>query len=192
MLYPAQTWQHKNHLALIQSVRLLKEKFGRHIEVVCTGRKNDFFLEISERMEDYGVTDNFHFLDVVPEDELYWLYHNCSLVVIPTLYEAGSFPLIEAMFFKVPVICSSVTSLPDTIGDQKFVFDPLNIPQMTDLILKMLDEPSIRDANTLNSYDRIQSLIHFDPVSSLVETWHKSLSMFASTCSSKYLSETFN
>ena len=48
---------------------------------------------------------------IVPEEDLIGLYKWASLVVIPTLYEAGSGPLYEAMKYSTPVICSNVTSV---------------------------------------------------------------------------------
>ena len=80
------------------------------------------------------------------------------MVVIPTLYEAGSFPLLEAMTLGVPVICSSVTSLPETIEDVRFIFNPLDIEAMAHLILQMLENDKLRNGNILNSKNRIREL----------------------------------
>ena len=70
----------------------------------------------------------------MPEEELYWLYKNAMLTVIPTKYEAGSFPLMEAMKLGSPVIASNVTSLPETIGSEAYLFDPDNPAQIADKI----------------------------------------------------------
>ena len=43
ILYPAQTWEHKNHLSLIKAVELIRDKYQHSINVVCTGKKNKFF-----------------------------------------------------------------------------------------------------------------------------------------------------
>ncbi|MFM6254219.1 MAG: glycosyltransferase, partial [Dolichospermum sp.] len=94
ILYPAQTWQHKNHLSLIKAIELIKTQHQRSINLVCTGKKNSFFDEtIQKYLINSPVSKQVHFMDIVPETELYWLYKNCALVVVPTLYEAGSFPL---------------------------------------------------------------------------------------------------
>lgn len=159
LLYPAQTWQHKNHLSLIKALGVIKKKFGRVIHLVCTGKRNDkYFPILKEKIEQSNMSAQVHFMDIVPESELYWLYKNCALTIIPTLYEAGSFPLIEAMFLKTPVICSSVTSLPDTIGDPQFTFDPLDVEQITNLIINLLDDSGMREDNINNSIQKIQKM----------------------------------
>jgi glycosyltransferase involved in cell wall biosynthesis len=170
ILYPAQTWEHKNHLSLIKAIELIKDKYDYSINVICTGKKNPgFFPNIENNLSKSTVSEQINFMDIVPETELYWLYKNCSLVVIPTLYEAGSFPLLEAMSLKVPVICSSVTSLPETIGDSRFVFDPLNIEQMGDLIVNMLNNEKLRIDNIKNSQVRIEELTKINSFERYIE-----------------------
>ena len=78
------------------------------------------------------------------------------LVVIPTLYEAGSGPLIESMRYRVPVICSNVTSLPDTINNDAFTFAPLNIDEIAALIMKGIKDEDFRKRNLENSERRMQ------------------------------------
>ena len=176
ILYPAQTWEHKNHLSLIKAIELIKDKHQRSINLVCTGKKNSFFNDtIAKYLLTSPVSQQIHFMDIVPETELYWLYKNCALVVVPTLYEAGSFPLLEAMSLEVPVICSSVTSLPETIGDSRFVFEPLNIEQMRDLMIKMLSDKQLEKDNIKNSHSRIDELYEINSFTYILNAWEKTL-----------------
>jgi glycosyltransferase involved in cell wall biosynthesis len=174
ILYPAQTWEHKNHLALIKALEFIKDKYKQSVNLVCTGKKNiDYFHVIEKHLNTSPISEQVHFMDIVPEPELYWLYENCSLVVIPTLYEAGSFPLLEAMFLETPVICSNVTSLPDTIKDQRFIFDPLNIEQIGELIFVMLKNRNLIDENISNSRDRTKYLKSLDGFSCILNALEK-------------------
>ncbi|MEH1965728.1 glycosyltransferase family 4 protein [Nostoc sp.] len=176
LLYPAQTWQHKNHLCLIKAVEYIKENFGILIHVLCTGKKNSsFFPVIEDYLKNSEVADQIHFLDIVPEPELCWLYKNCSLVVIPSLYEAGCLPLLESMSLETPVICSSVTSLPETIGDLRFTFDPFNIEQIANLILQMIDNSDFRIDNIANSRNRIKEFHQIDSAAELIKVYHEVL-----------------
>jgi glycosyltransferase involved in cell wall biosynthesis len=172
LLYPAQTWEHKNHLSLMRALELVHEKSGKSIHLICTGKKNPgFFPKIENYLNTSIISEFVHFTDIVPETELFWLYKNCSLVVIPTLYEAGSFPLLEAMSLQVPVICSSITSLPETIGDSRFIFDPFDVEKTSDLILKMMTDPEICHKNIQNSKQKISKLIQIDSSKYFFELW---------------------
>ncbi|MCT7977392.1 glycosyltransferase family 4 protein [Laspinema olomoucense] len=176
ILYPAQTWEHKNHLSLIKSVELIKAKYNRSITVIFTGKKNDrFFPKIEKFLIKSTVSQQVIFTDIVPETELHWLYKNCALVVVPTLYEAGSFPLLEAIALGVPVICSSVTSLPETIGDSRFIFNPLDLEAMANSILQMIDGEELRNDNILNSKKRIQELREINSAPAFINAYRQVL-----------------
>lgn len=151
ILYPAATWEHKNHLKLIETIFYLKNKKNIIINVVCTSTKTNFYDTIQKKIEDLGIQQQFKFLGIVPDNVLFALYCNTTAVVIPTLYEAGSFPLIEAILTQIPVVCSNVTSLPETIGNAEFIFDPNNILDMSEKISKIMYDKDYRERNIQNS-----------------------------------------
>jgi glycosyltransferase involved in cell wall biosynthesis len=175
-LYPAQTWRHKNHLGLIDAFERVCQRYSEPLSLVCTGVKNDFFhQEIKERIDRCSAGSRIHFLGVVPQEQLKWLYRNALSVVVPSLYEAGSFPLIEAMQLQSPVLCASTTSLPSTIGDLRFVFDPRNIEQMADLMFRMASDPDYRQQGIYNSRLRMEALREIKVGPLVEELWRTTL-----------------
>ncbi|MFH2030653.1 MAG: glycosyltransferase family 1 protein [Bacteroidota bacterium] len=154
ILYPAATWQHKNHLILIKAISILKER-GVETYLVCTGDKNKHFEVIEKEIEKLGLQNSAKFLGVVPEEDLMGLYQSTELTVIPTLYEAGSGPLFESMRYGAPVICSNVTSLPETIGNSQYIFDPQNPIEIADLIERGLSDKEWKKGNIENSIKRM-------------------------------------
>ena len=121
LLYPAATWPHKNHLLLIEALAEVKNDIP-DISLVCTGNKTEYYSAIEKKLKELKLESSVKFLGIVPEEDLIGLYKNSELVVIPTLYEAGSGPLYEAMKYKVPVICANTTSLPETVSNAKICF----------------------------------------------------------------------
>jgi glycosyltransferase involved in cell wall biosynthesis len=159
ILYPAATWQHKNHLNLLTAVHKLKNE-GFLISLVCTGNKTEYYENVlSKLITKLNLNNNVKFLGIIPEMELISLYKLTKLVVIPTLYEAGSAPLYEAMRYNAPVICSGVTSLAETIANNQFIFDPKDANSISQLILKMLSDEKLLNDNILNSQRRISELL---------------------------------
>lgn len=134
-LYPANTWQHKNHRILVEAVNKLKTQGNDEIKFICTGHKTDYYYdEIVPLIDKYDLHNNFHFIGLVEESVLLALYKNARCVVIPTMYEAGSFPLMESLLLNIPVICSNVTSLPEAIQNEKFLFNPLDLEYLSNLL----------------------------------------------------------
>jgi glycosyltransferase involved in cell wall biosynthesis len=124
VLYPAATWRHKNHINLLKALKIIKEKNGSCINLVCTGHQTEYFKELQKTCLEMDLAGQVFFLGKVSEEDLYCIYKKCSAIVIPTLYEAGSFPLMEGMLMGIPCICSDVTSLPETLDQPSYLFDP--------------------------------------------------------------------
>jgi glycosyltransferase involved in cell wall biosynthesis len=171
LLYPAQTWPHKNHNLLLQALQRIRRRWGMDLRLICTGHPNDYQQVIIARAEELGVSDAVFFSGIVPEDELAWLYRHSALVTIPTEYEAGSFPLIEAVLLGVPVICSDVTSLPETIGDRRFTFSPDDVDALSDLIFLMLTDAVFRQENVTASARRAEHLRSIDSAAYIYATY---------------------
>ena len=175
LLYPAATWRHKNHLALIEAVRKIVDE-GVDIGLICTGNKTEFYSTIQQKIESLHLSQKVHFLGIVPEDDLIGLYKNSSLVVIPTLYEAGSGPLYEAMRYNVPVISSNLTSLPDTVGNNNFLFDPDNIDELSEKIKRGLTDENYRHENIENSKQRMEIFRKINYSENFIKVYKKVLS----------------
>lgn len=71
----------------------------------------------------HGVTSegpppaNWTFLPCPEDAHLIWLYARATALLFPSVYEGFGFPVLEAMSFGCPVICSRVASLPEVGGD---------------------------------------------------------------------------
>ena len=172
LLYPAATWPHKNHVLLIEALAKVKNDIP-DIGLVCTGNKTEYYSAIEKKLKELKLESAVKFLGIVPEEDLIGLYKNTELVVIPTLYEAGSGPLYEAMKYRIPVICANTTSLPDTINNRKYIFDPKDVLQLSNLILKMLNDESEKDLNIKNSERRMQELGVVDYFESFKKVYQK-------------------
>lgn len=75
---------------------------------------------IRRHIADKGLT-NVHLLGIVSPAEKVWLYRHCSAFLFPSLFEGFGLPVVEAMLFRKPVICSQETSLVE-IGGRHVVF----------------------------------------------------------------------
>jgi glycosyltransferase involved in cell wall biosynthesis len=144
-LYPAMTWEHKNHLRLLEALARLRERGPIGTRLVCTGHKTDFWPRIERRVHELGLGEQVSFLGLVPREELSALYRAAQFVFIPTLFEAASAPLFEAWQHGAPSACSSVTSLPDQAADAALLFDPLSVEGIADAFARMANNDGLRD-----------------------------------------------
>jgi len=172
ILYPAATWKHKNHLRLLEAMKKLVQ-VQNNVQLVCTGKKTSFYNELHKKIIEYRLEDTVRFTGIVPEEDLIGLYRNARLVVIPTLYEAGSGPLYEAMRFGIPVICSNVTSLPETVANDDFIFDPNDAEEMLNKIKLGLTDDDYRERNIKNSAERMNEFSKIIFYKNFVEAYRR-------------------
>jgi glycosyltransferase involved in cell wall biosynthesis len=178
LLYPANTWRHKNHIGLLRALKLVHDNYEMKIPLVCTGHKEDYYSEIKTVSKELQLDQFVHFTGYIPEEDMALILKNATLVVIPTLYEAGSFPLMEAMANEVPVICSRVTSLPDTMGDPKFLFEPNNVAETAEKIAGILQDDKLLEENRENSRKRKTANSWEKVITHFVNTYEKAVEGF--------------
>jgi len=145
VFYPAQAWPHKNHLALLEALRLLHDRDGIALDLVCTGRKTSFWPTIAERVARLGLRERVRFPGYVDAGELAVLYRDALAVVLPSLCEGAGQPLLEAFAHGAPVACSGSTSLAEYAGDAALLFDPEDPPAIADAMRRLAHEPALAE-----------------------------------------------
>jgi len=157
ILYPAMTWEHKNHIRLLEAVALLREREGLKINVICTGHKNSFYPRIEQRLRELKLEEQVKFTGVVASEELSLLYRQAQFVIIPTLFEAASGPLFEAWQHGIAVACSSVTSLPEQAAGAALFFDPFSTEEIANAIKTMTSDETLCAEFRSRGFKRLQN-----------------------------------
>lgn len=155
--YPAMTWEHKNHLRLIQAYQAACHESGLDLKIICTGKQHDpYWSRIKAILEKEGLAEKIKFIGLVSEKDLRALYNLALFVVVPTLFEAASGPVFEAWYEGTPVACSSVTSLPEQVADAALLFDPYSIDAIKDALVSMSQNKGLREDMILKGERRLQ------------------------------------
>jgi glycosyltransferase involved in cell wall biosynthesis len=144
LLYPAQTWPHKNHERLLEALALIGKRDGLEIPLVCPGRQNRHFRRIRERAGELGVERTTRFPGFVSPLELRGLFALGRALVFPSLFEGWGLPVCEAFSAGLPVACSTATSLPDLAGDAALLFDPEDTAAIAEAVLRLWTDAELR------------------------------------------------
>ena len=92
-----------------------------------------------------GQGDRVRFLGYVPETEKVRLYREASMLVMASTEEGFGIPAVEAMALGVPVVATIRGSLPEVVGDAALLADPADPRSFAAAMLRVLDEPALRD-----------------------------------------------
>jgi len=149
-LYPAQLWIHKNHGRLVEALARVRAQAPQHdLKLVCPGYRDlSGWGTVEEALDRHRLRDHVLFLDFVPTGHLGALYRLATFCVVPSLFEASSYPVIEAQMQGCAAMCSNVTSLSELmVGGAGLLFDPVSPEDMADKMLRWLNDPADRRAH---------------------------------------------
>ena len=79
----------------------------------------------------------------VRQNDLPAIYRNADLFVMPSLYEGFGYPLLEAMYYGVPVCSSRAASLPEVGGNAVLYCDALQPASMAGAMEQILSNPEL-------------------------------------------------
>ena len=144
LLYPAQTWPHKNHEGMLRALALIKDREGLSVTLVCPGRHNGQFARIQALIRELGLEGTARFPGFVSPLELRGLYELATALVFPSRFEGWGLPVCEAFSAELPVASSSASGLPDLVGDAGLVFDPDDPEQIARSVLRLWRDPVLR------------------------------------------------
>ncbi|MCD4743169.1 MAG: glycosyltransferase family 4 protein [Desulfobacteraceae bacterium] len=136
LLYVGKRGGYKNFERLLNAYagsKRLKKDFC----LVCFGGGN-FISEELDYIDHLGISKGKILYCSGDDTLLAKLYSHASAFVYPSLYEGFGIPLLEAMSFKCPVICSNTSSIPEVAGDAAEYFDPFSVENMMDAIEKVV------------------------------------------------------
>ena len=132
---------YKNFINFIKAYSQ-SEKLKKDFKIVCFGN-----LEFSKQEKSLFKSLNLNFENIIhikgDDLTLSHLYKNAKALVYPSLYEGFGLPILEAMNFDCPVICSNTSSMPEVAGKSAQYFDPQNIDSIQEAVTKMVYDETL-------------------------------------------------
>ncbi len=111
LLYAGRLIEKKNIDKLIDVVARLKDDFPQ-IGLVIAG-DGPYKMELLKQAERLNILNSLTFLGYVKDINL--IYYSCDIFVLPSQTEGLPISLLEAMAFSLPIVISSVGSIPSVI-----------------------------------------------------------------------------
>jgi glycosyltransferase involved in cell wall biosynthesis len=85
------------------------------------------------------------------------LFAGASALAYPSRYEGFGFPVLEAFSAGVPVLTSTVSSLPEVAGDAALLIDPDDETAIADGLRSLFDDDRLRERLVAAGRERVRS-----------------------------------
>jgi glycosyltransferase involved in cell wall biosynthesis len=145
LLYPAVTWAHKNHVALVRALAGLHRDHP-DLMLVLTGATGPAEAALADSVERLGMSDLVRRTGRIPAVDVNGLYDEAVATVIPSRYEGFGIPALEAMRRGCPVVAANAAALPEVIGDAGVLVDPDDIDGWVSAVAAIIGDPRRRSA----------------------------------------------
>jgi glycosyltransferase involved in cell wall biosynthesis len=131
----------KGLLPLVEAVAKLRTERAIELVVVGSARAGG---PVAEAIERYSLRDAVRFTGRVSDEDLVRHLRRAELVVVPSLFEGFSLPLVEAMACATPVVATTGGALPEVAGDAALLVPPGDAQALATAIGTALDDPDLR------------------------------------------------
>lgn len=147
----------KNIFGLIEAYGLLSPLIKKEWQLVISNEINsDFEKKLRDHAKKCEISEQeLIFTNYVSEEELILLYKNSSLFVFPSFNEGFGLPVLEAMYYGIPVITSNLSSLPEVVEDAGVLVNPYNTKDIANNMATILTNTDIQ--KELSKKGKIQS-----------------------------------
>jgi glycosyltransferase involved in cell wall biosynthesis len=136
IFYPAQFWEHKNHVRLINAVAEVRNDLP-DIRLVLVGSQKNGYRAVCREVEKLGLQGHILFAGYVPDHDMAEFYRRAQGLVLPTLFGPTNIPPLEAFVLGCPVAVSSIYGMPEQVGDAGLLFDPYSVEDIANSIRRL-------------------------------------------------------
>lgn len=148
IFFPAQFWENKNHVRLVEALNKIKIEKGITIPLVLVGSNKGNhatgFEKMVARLKELNMERNVLHLGYAEDKEIVALYKKSAALVAPSLQGPTTIPPLEAMLIGTAVVTVNKYKLPAEVGDAGLLFDPYDVADMAEKIYEIWTDENLR------------------------------------------------
>jgi hypothetical protein len=141
---PNQYWFHKNHLLVLKSIVDLKKRYNLSINIISSGSmyaKNSkiYYQKVDDFIEEQGLRDNYKYIGIVSEKELWSLMYYSLAIINPSEFEGWNTSVMQAKALSKYNIISNIKAHIEQKNSKTILFVNNNVTSLSEAILKFFN-----------------------------------------------------
>ncbi|HJX70881.1 MAG TPA: glycosyltransferase family 1 protein [Bacteroidales bacterium] len=136
----------KNVDNLIKAFDKFKQSIPGNLRLLVVGSKKYWDEEVRAAYDNSQFKKDIIFTGRMETEELNRVIASATALVYPSHFEGFGIPILEAMYCDVPVITSSVSSMPEVGGDAAIYVEPASVDSIKDAMVEIFYNINLRKA----------------------------------------------
>jgi glycosyltransferase involved in cell wall biosynthesis len=151
-LYVGSIIERKNLLTVCKAMLRLKDTLSIPLVVIGEGKK--YKRKVKDFINKYSLQSQIIFLSEIESvralksfqssKDFPAIYQQALCMIYPSVCEGFGIPVLEALWSKIPVITSNISSLPEAGGDAALYVDPFNEEQIANAMMTIYANTELR------------------------------------------------
>lgn len=160
---------------LIKAIPIILENIKeKNIIFIFTG-SGDYIEEAKKLAIKLNVMNEIIFTDIINFRDLLTFYQISDIFILPSLSEGVPTSILEAMFFKLPVISSDIPGIRDYFKDSALLIPPKDEKRLAKSIIILLEDEKLRKMLSNKGKELIDSKFLWEKVAKEYELIYKNL-----------------
>lgn len=149
ILFIGRVFPNKKHQDLIKTYYFLKQ-IVPDSRLIMVGTFHPgvrgYTAELFNLTRELGLENDILFTGMVSQSEIQTYYRKADLFLSMSEHEGFFVPLVECMYFGVPVLAYASSVIPETLGDCGVLFTQKDYPRVAEMIARILGQPDFHQA----------------------------------------------
>ena len=135
ILYIGSSRGHKNLNGLLEAMSIASNQMPEHAGLVIAG--DDRMLSADQKQRIETMKGKVITTGWLSQAELNAYCRQAKAIIFPSLCEGFGIPVLEAFYFRKPLLLSNASSLPEVAGDAAIYFDPMKSEEIAQQITQI-------------------------------------------------------
>lgn len=152
--------KHENIIRAFYCYHKFFDPKSRLFLVGSYGEGERYYQRLYDYVQALGIADSVIFTGHIKFNEILAYYKIADVFLCMSEHEGFCVPLVEAMYFGVPIVAYNTSAIPDTLGGSGVLLDTNEPVAVAEAIEKVVKEKEYRDSIIQEQKNRLRDFSH--------------------------------
>ena len=161
IIFTGRIFPNKKQEDIIHAFSVYKKKYNNNSRLFIVGSigNQNYYEALKKEAKDLNVEDSVVFTGRAPFSQYLAYYRVADLFLCMSAHEGFCIPIVEALFFKLPIVAINSTAIPDTLGGSGFLINNRDAEVVAEAIDQILGDNELMQSILLGEERRLAELM---------------------------------